>query len=95
MDYLIIGQGLAGSAMAMALRELGAEVFVVDSEDANSASRVAAGLVTTLAGKGMNPGWRQAEYLPAALDYYGALESASNERLFHPSEILRLFDSEK
>ena len=95
VDYLIVGQGLAGSAMAMALLEQGASVIVLDREDMNSASRVAAGLVTTVAGKGMNLSWRQAEYLPEAMAYYHQLEQSSGQKLFHSQELLRLFDSEK
>jgi glycine/D-amino acid oxidase-like deaminating enzyme len=95
VDFLIIGQGLAGSALAMALIDRGATVIVVDSEDENSASRVAAGLVTTVAGKGMNLSWRQGEHLPEAIAYYRKLEEASGKTLFHSLDTLRLFDSEK
>ena len=95
VDFLIIGQGLAGSALAMALIDRGATVMVVDSEDENSASRVAAGLVTTVAGKGMNLSWRQGEHLPQALAYYRKLEDASGKILFHSLDTLRLLDSEK
>jgi len=95
VDYIIIGQGLAGSALAMALIDRGATIMVIDSEDENSASRVAAGLVTTVAGKGMNLSWRQGEYLPEALAYYRKLEEASGKKLFHSLDTLRLFDSEK
>ncbi|MFT5905968.1 MAG: glycine oxidase [Cryomorphaceae bacterium] len=95
VDFLIIGQGLAGSALAMALIDRGATIMVIDSEDENSASRVAAGLVTTVAGKGMNLSWRQGEYLPEAIAYYRNLEEASGKALFHSLDTLRLFDSEK
>lgn len=95
VDFLIIGQGLAGSAMAMALMDQGASVLVVDREDTFSASRVAAGLVTTVAGKGMNISWRQSEYLPDALAYYRKLEDISGRIIFHSLDTLRLFDSEQ
>ncbi len=95
VDYLIVGQGLAGSAMALSLRDLGASVMVIDREKPNSASRVAAGLVTTLAGKGMNPSWRQEEYLPEAMEYYRKLEKLSGRKLFHDMELLKLFHDEK
>jgi len=95
VDYLIVGQGLAGSAMAMALLDKGASVMVIDKEKPNSATRVAAGLVTTLAGKGMNPSWRQSEYLPEALAYYRKLEKVSGRKLFHEQELLKLFDNKK
>ena len=95
VDYLIVGQGLAGSALALALVDLGASVMVVDGADENSASRVAAGLITTVAGKGMNVSWRQSEYLPEALAFYSRLESESGKKLFHPMDTLRLFDGDK
>lgn len=94
VDFLIIGQGLAGSALAMALIERGATVMVLDREDEFSASRVAAGLVTTVAGKGMNLSWRQSEYLPDAISYYRKLEELSGVNFFHSRNTLRLFDSE-
>jgi len=95
VDYLIVGQGLAGSALAMALLDKGASVHVIDKEKPNSATRVAAGLVTTLAGKGMNPSWRQAEYLPQAMAYYRKLENTSGRQLFHSMELLKVFDDAK
>ena len=95
VDYLIIGQGLAGSAIAMALLEKGVSVMVLDKEKSNSATRVAAGLVTALAGKGMNPSWRQEGYLPQAMEYYRKLEKLSGRKLFHKMELLKIFDNEK
>jgi glycine/D-amino acid oxidase-like deaminating enzyme len=95
VDYLIVGQGLAGSALAMACLQRGLSVAVVDDGKANAATRVAAGLVTTLAGKGMNPAWRQERYLPEALEYYRRLEAESGRQLFYPLPVLRLFGNEK
>ncbi|WP_026292710.1 NAD(P)/FAD-dependent oxidoreductase [Rubritalea marina] len=94
-DVLIVGQGLAGAALAMALMKRGKRLAVVDDGSATAASRVAAGLVTTLAGKGMNPAWRQAEYWPRSLAYYRALEEASGQTLFHAQPVLRLFGDDK
>lgn len=95
VDFIIVGQGLAGSALAMALMNRGKSVAVVDSNDPSAASRVAAGLVTTLAGKGMNPAWRQSEYLPEAISYYQNLERETGTPLFHPHPVLRLFKDAK
>ena len=95
VDFIIVGQGLAGSALAMAFQRRGKTVVVVDSNDSSAASRVAAGLVTTLAGKGMNPVWRQSEYLPESIAYYQNLERETGEKLFYPHPVLRLFNDEK
>ncbi|MCG5530650.1 FAD-binding oxidoreductase [Halorhodospira halochloris] len=48
--YLIVGQGLAGSLTALALLERGCQVSVVDSAEADAASRITGGLATPLAG---------------------------------------------
>lgn len=50
-EAMIIGQGLAGSAVAWTLQRSGMDVLVIDSGDLNSASRISAGLVTPYTGK--------------------------------------------
>ncbi|MCP5535652.1 MAG: FAD-binding oxidoreductase [Akkermansiaceae bacterium] len=95
VDFLIIGQGIAGSTLALELLNREKSVLVVDRQDAGSSTRVAAGLVTPLTGKGMNPAWRQEEYLPKAVAYYHALEKVSGRRLYRKTPVVRLFSSEK
>lgn len=51
VDYLIIGQGLAGSLLALELRLRGCAVHVVDDHWRSSSSQVAAGLMTPLTGR--------------------------------------------
>lgn len=95
VDFLIIGQGLAGSTLALELLKRGKTVLVVDRQDAGSSTRVAAGLVTPLTGKGMNPAWRQEEYLPKAVKYYRALEEESGRGFYRKTPVVRLFATEK
>lgn len=94
-SFLIVGQGLAGSALALALRAKGCQVKVVDSGNVSSASRVAAGLITTLAGKGMNPAWRQEEYLPESIAFYQDLEREHYIDLLEMMPVIRPFSSVK
>lgn len=51
VDFLIVGQGLAGSLLAHALRARGRRVAVVDDSWKSAASQVAAGLMTPLTGR--------------------------------------------
>lgn len=95
VDFLVVGQGLAGSALALRLLELGASVLVADRGDPDSATRVAAGLVTTIAGRSMNASWEQESYLAEALQFYHHLEQQVGEPLFHPARIERGFVDEK
>lgn len=53
-DYLIIGQGLAGSLLAHRLITLGQSVLLLDNAHHNSASQVAAGLINPLTGHRLN-----------------------------------------
>jgi len=51
VDFLIVGQGLAGSLLAKELLRRGRSVHVVDDHWKSSASQVAAGLMTPLTGR--------------------------------------------
>ena len=51
VDFLIVGQGLAGSLLAKALLRRGRTVHVVDDRWKSSSSQVAAGLMTPLTGR--------------------------------------------
>ena len=92
-DYLVVGQGLAGSLLAWRLRELGRRVLVVDDAHRGSASLAAAGLVNPLAGLRFS--------LPPAVDawraeataLYGRLERHFGRQYFHAVPMLRLFRS--
>ncbi len=95
VDFLIIGQGLAGSTLAVELLKRGHSVLVVDRQDGTGSTRIAAGLITPLTGKGMNPAWRQQHYLPKAVTFYHALEKESGRKLYHSTPVVRVFASEK
>ncbi|MGB1937124.1 MAG: NAD(P)/FAD-dependent oxidoreductase [Akkermansiaceae bacterium] len=95
VDFLIIGQGLAGSTLAMELLKRGRSVLVVDRQDGTGSTRIAAGLVTPLTGKGMNPAWRQVYYLPKAVAFYHQLEKESGRKFYHSTPVVRVFASEK
>ena len=89
-DFLIVGQGIAGSLLAWRLAQRGASVTLIDSGDAHAGSRVAPGVINPLAGRKLKPTWRVVEQLPVALQFYRDLESASGERFFHPTKIIRV-----
>ena len=95
IDFLIIGQGLAGSTLAVELLNHGKSILVVDRQDGGGSTRVAAGLITPLTGKGMNPAWRQEECLQKAKVFYRDLEKQSGRKLYHQMPVMRVFGSEK
>lgn len=85
VDFLIVGQGLAGSLLARSLRARGRRVAVVDDRWKSAASQVAAGLMTPLTG-------RRFTLTP---DYPGLFARAGEVLgglgVFHPVDVYRLF----
>ncbi len=67
---LIVGQGLAGSCIALELISNGVDVVVVSEKKENSASKIAAGLFNPLVLKKLNPGWKAFETLDSANFFY-------------------------
>ena len=74
MKGLIIGQGIAGSCLAWELKRRGADFTIADRPIAETASRVAAGLVNPLTGRAFRPGWRQEECFSALSSFYPETE---------------------
>jgi len=44
-DYIITGQGIAGTMLSYTLLQAGQRILVIDEYKANSASRIAAGVI--------------------------------------------------
>jgi glycine/D-amino acid oxidase-like deaminating enzyme len=89
VDFLIVGQGLAGSMLAQALLRRGRTVHVVDDGWKSASSQVAAGLMTPLTGRRFT-----------LTKDYPELFAAAKERLtdlgvFRPLEVYRMFVDEE
>ncbi len=93
LDYIIIGQGLAGSILAWKMSVRGNRVAVVCDASCKSASLVAAGIINPIAGKRLAKGWNIESTLPAAKKIYHELESYFNKPFFEPRPIIRLYQS--
>ena len=92
-EFVIVGQGLAGTALAWALLRRGRSVLVLDREG-ESSSRIAAGLITPVTGKRLARSWRWDELYPAAVAFYRAIEAETGGPFFHQRPALRLFANE-
>lgn len=95
IDFLIIGQGLAGSLLAYFLEKAGASIYVIDPDGAGSASRRAAGLINPVTGRYFVKSWRMDELLPFARQTYRALEQELDASFYHERTILRALGSAK
>ncbi|MBM3979053.1 MAG: FAD-binding oxidoreductase [Planctomycetes bacterium] len=92
-NFLIVGQGLAGTALAWQLLRRGRAVRITD-DDRGGASRLAAGLITPVTGKRLAISWRWDELRPVAGAFYRAVEAETGARFFHERPALRIFASE-
>lgn len=79
--------------MAWTAHWRGWSVAIIDREEANTASRVAAGLVTPITGSRAAASWRWDEFFPAANEFYLRVEKATNSTLWGVESALRVFRS--
>jgi glycine/D-amino acid oxidase-like deaminating enzyme len=93
IDYLIIGQGLAGSALAWELRHRGKTVMVIDEPEANRSSAIAAGLFNPITGRVMTKTWMADQLFPALNEFYTTAVTELGQDFFHPRTLYRPFVS--
>ncbi|MES2731584.1 MAG: FAD-dependent oxidoreductase [Bacteroidota bacterium] len=91
IDYLIIGQGLAGTVLAYTLQSRGLQVKVVDSQSLPSSSRVAAGIFNPVTGKRPVKTWQADVLFPFLLTFYRQMEADLNDHFFYPKPVFRPF----
>ena len=95
LDCVIIGQGLAGTCLAWQFLWRGVQVLVIDREDQDSASRVAAGLMTPVTGQRLVPSWRLGEFWPAAFEFYRRVEAELEASFLLERGQIRLFSNQQ
>jgi glycine/D-amino acid oxidase-like deaminating enzyme len=91
VDYLIAGQGLAGSLLAWFMLEAGKTVLVVDPDNTDTPSRVAAGLMHPITGRRVVKSWMADTFLPFARKTYLDIEDKCAARFFEDFPVLELF----
>ncbi|MCB0760661.1 MAG: FAD-binding oxidoreductase [Flavobacteriales bacterium] len=91
-DFALVGQGLAGSLLAMELIRQGKSVIVVEQPAPITASRVAAGMFNPVVFKRLNLSWNAKEFLPLALDYYHQLEQELGVKCCFAMPLARFFN---
>ncbi len=90
-DYIIVGQGIAGSMLALELVNLGLRVVVFDdSHRLSGACLAAAGVLNPVTGKRLVRSPLAREALPFAAQRYSDLESQLGAKFFHRRRILAL-----
>ncbi len=95
VDYIIVGQGLAGSVLAYTLMQKNQRVVVVDEEKENTSSKVAAGLCNPVVFKRLTKSWMIDELMPTALNFYKQQEDLLKDKFYVELPIYKLFVGEE
>ncbi len=91
VDFLLIGQGIAGTALAFELSQRGKSVLIIDDQKHHSSSRVAAGLYNPITGRKMVKTWYCDALFPLIEPFYEGLEEATSAKFLFKKRIYRPF----
>ncbi len=92
IDFIIRGQGIAGSLLAWFLMQAGKKVMVVDPAKENTCSRVAAGLIHPVTGRRIVKSWNANLFIPFARHTYTGIEDKLAARFFEDFPVLEVFN---
>ncbi|WP_194774367.1 NAD(P)/FAD-dependent oxidoreductase [Pararhodonellum marinum] len=91
VDFLLVGQGLAGTVLSHQLITGGYTVHLIDMPAENKSSRVAAGLYNPITGKKMVKTWNADQLFPVIEPFYEGLEKLLGVQFLHKRPIYRPF----
>jgi glycine oxidase len=91
LDYIIVGQGIAGSCLAIRLLDLGKKILVIDQPENNSSSRIAAGMFNPVTGQNMVKTWLADDLFPTLHEFYTKIQHDSRNQFFFPTNLYRPF----
>ena len=95
IDYIIVGQGLAGSVLAFQLMEEDKKIVVIDENHSQTSSKIAAGLCNPVVFKRLTKSWLVECVLPLAVNFYRKQEQLLNNNFYQKVPIYKLFVGEK
>jgi len=94
-DHIIVGQGIAGSVLAMKLLGKEKNILVIDESSLSSCSKIAAGLYNPIVFKRLTKSWNIDLLLPSATNFYVEAEKILGQQFFFQKNILKFFAEEQ
>lgn len=94
-DFLIVGQGLAGTLLAWEFERAEIPFAIADAGHGASSSCVAAGIINPITGRRLVKSWRIEERLPVARATYRELEAALGVPLWREMRVRRIFSDDR
>ena len=92
-DFLIVGQGITGSIVALQLKKNSKKFKLIDGQSQNTSSKVAAGIIHPISLKRCNLSWRGREFYEFSDSFYKEINYESNIELYKTYKLLRIFTS--
>jgi len=89
IDYIIVGQGLAGTLLHYFLKKSGKKVVLIDNHHQAAASKVAAGTINPVTGRRYVKSWLVEQLIPFAAKTYKQIELELGIHFYHPTPVLR------
>ncbi len=90
VDYLVVGQGIAGTLLHFSLKKAGQKVIVIDNHHKGAATKVAAGGINPVTGKRYVKSWKIETLMPAVRTVYAELEALLDTQFFKDRNIIRI-----
>jgi glycine oxidase len=90
-DFIIVGQGLAGTCLCKELLDRGKKVLVIDSPELPSSSIIAGGLFNPVTGRNMVLTWKAHELFSCLQPFYKKFEEILGKKLIYNMPLFRPF----
>lgn len=92
-NFIIIGQGIAGSMLAWHLVKAGQKVLVIDNANTENATSVASGVINPITGKRFVKSWKADETIPFAANTYQTIQTELQVSLFKHLPIFHVLNA--
>lgn len=90
-DFLIVGQGIAGTCVADELLAHGKEIYVIDLPTENTSSVVAGGICNPITGKHLSLTWEVEKIFSVLQPFYERMARVLGRQVFIPIPFYRKF----
>ncbi len=95
VDYIIVGQGIAGTILAHELLKKNKNIIFLNNENLSSSSKVAAGIWNPVVFKRLTKSWLADDLIPSLNTFYNEIGKKLNFQFIKETSIAKLFSEEQ
>lgn len=90
-DYIIVGQGIAGSVLVWQLLKARKRVVVINNQHTNQSSQFAAGIYNPITGRNLVKTWLADQLFPTLVHFYEEVATILSAKILYPMPMFRPF----